>query len=166
MVEKSSIHRSSHPIPSIEFSPTNSPLDEGNLFVHSNPLEKVHIVYISVAKLSLVERLVLPHLLGAMDGNVIVICGHRNAIVCKIADQPPPPSVSCGDGTKEEHRTELCDMLSLECEPEPGLDGPDESTCGLLILHNTCNNTQRKVPITLGVSVSVSRTAGRKQKVV
>jgi hypothetical protein len=90
-VEKSSIRHSSHPIPSIEFSPTNSPLDEGNLFIHSNPLEKVHIVYISVAKLSLVERLILPHLLGAMDGNVIVICGHRNAIVCKIADQPPPP---------------------------------------------------------------------------
>jgi hypothetical protein len=57
MVVKSSIHRSSHPIPSVEFSPTNSPEDEGKLFIHSNPLEQVHIVYTSVTKLSLAERL-------------------------------------------------------------------------------------------------------------
>jgi hypothetical protein len=44
-VAKSSIRRSSHPIPSIEFSPTKSPEDEGKLFIHSNPLEQVHIVY-------------------------------------------------------------------------------------------------------------------------
>jgi hypothetical protein len=85
-VAKSSIHRSSGPIPSVEFFPTNSLEDEGKLFIHSNPLVRVHIVYRSVTKLSMAERLVLLHLLGAMDGNVIVVCGHRNVIVCNIAD--------------------------------------------------------------------------------
>jgi hypothetical protein len=85
-VTKSSIHRSSHPIPSVEFSPTNSPEDEGKLFTHSNPFEQVHIVYTSVTKLSLAERLILLHLLGAKDGNVVTVCGHRNVIMCKIAD--------------------------------------------------------------------------------
>jgi hypothetical protein len=72
-IAKSSIRCLSHPIPSIEFSPTNSSEDEGNLFIHSNPLEQVHIVYTSVTKLLLVERLVLLHLLSATDGNVIAI---------------------------------------------------------------------------------------------
>jgi hypothetical protein len=89
MVAKSSIRRSSHSIPSVEFSPTNSPENEGKLFIHSNPLEQVHIVYTSVTKLSLAERLVLLHLLSAMDGNVIAVRGHRNIIVCKIADRSP-----------------------------------------------------------------------------
>jgi hypothetical protein len=88
-VAKSSISRSSHPIPSVVFSPTNSLEDEGKLFVHSNPLEQVHIVYMSVIKLSLAERLILLHLLGDMDGNVITVRGHRNVIMCKIADRPP-----------------------------------------------------------------------------
>jgi hypothetical protein len=87
-VARSSIRHSSHPIPSVEFSSANSPEDEGKLFVHSNPLEQVHIVYTCVAKLSLVERLVLSHLLSATDGNVITVRGHRNVIVCKIADRP------------------------------------------------------------------------------
>jgi hypothetical protein len=87
-VAKSSIHRSSHPIPSIEFSPTNSPEDEGKLFIHSNPLEQVHIVYMSVTNLSMTERLILLHLLSVTDGNAIAIHGHRNIIVCKIVDQP------------------------------------------------------------------------------
>jgi hypothetical protein len=87
-VAKSSICHSSHPIPSVEFSPTNSLEDEGKLFVHSNPLEQVHIVYMSVTKLSLAERLILLHLLGDKDGNVIDVHGNRNVIVCKIADQP------------------------------------------------------------------------------
>jgi hypothetical protein len=82
----SSIRHLSHPIPSVEFSPTNSPKDEGKLFVHSNPFEQVHIVYTSVTKLSLAERLILLHLLSATDGNVIAVRGHRNIIVCKIAD--------------------------------------------------------------------------------
>jgi hypothetical protein len=88
MVAKSSICRSSHSIPSIEFSPTNSLEDEGKLFIHSNPLEQVHIVYTSVTKLSVAERLVLHHLLSATDGNVIIVHGHRNVIMCKIANRP------------------------------------------------------------------------------
>jgi hypothetical protein len=80
-VAKSSIRRSSHPIPSIQFSPTNSPKDEGKLFIHSNSLEQVHIVYTSVTKLSLAERLELLHLLDATDGNAIAIRGHRNIIM-------------------------------------------------------------------------------------
>jgi hypothetical protein len=88
MVAKSSIHRLSHLISSIEFSPTNSPEDEGKHFVHSNSLEQVHIVYTSVTKLSMVEKLILLHHLGATDGNVVAIRGHRNIIVCKIADRP------------------------------------------------------------------------------
>jgi hypothetical protein len=88
-VTKSSIHRSSCPIPYEEFSPTNSPEDEGKLFIHSNPLEQVYIVYTSVTKLSLVERLILLHLLSATDGNVVTVRGHRNVITCKIADRPP-----------------------------------------------------------------------------
>jgi hypothetical protein len=87
-VAKSSIYRSSHSIPSVVFSRTNSLEDEGKLFVHSNPLEQVHIVYMSVTKLSLAERPVLLNLLSATDGNVVVVHGHRNIIVCKIADQP------------------------------------------------------------------------------
>jgi hypothetical protein len=58
-VAKSSIHRLSHPIPSVVFSPTNNLEDEGKLFIHSNPLKQVHIVYTSVTILSLAERLVL-----------------------------------------------------------------------------------------------------------
>jgi hypothetical protein len=89
MDAKSFIHRSSRPIPSIEFSPTNSLEDEGKLCVYSNPLEQVHIVYTSMTKLSMVERVVLLHLLGATDGTVFAIHGHWNVIVCKIADRPP-----------------------------------------------------------------------------
>jgi hypothetical protein len=85
-IAKSSICRSSCPIPSVEFFPTNSSEDEGKLFIHSNPLEQVHIIYTSVTKLSLAERLILLYLLGATDGNVIIVRGHMNVIVCKIAD--------------------------------------------------------------------------------
>jgi hypothetical protein len=69
---------------------------------------------------------------------------------------------------KDEDRDESCDPLSSEREPEPRLDGLDESTRftplnNVFILHNTRNNnTQQEVPSTLGVSVSVSRTGGRK----
>ncbi len=90
-VAKSSIHRSSHPIPSVEFLPTNSLEDEGKLFIHSNPLKQVHIIYTSVTKLSLAERLILLHLLGATDGNVIAVRGHRNIIMCKITARPRDP---------------------------------------------------------------------------
>jgi hypothetical protein len=145
IVAKSSIHHSGHPIPSVEFSPTNSSEDEEKLFIHSNPLEKVHIVYTSVTKHSLAEKLILLHLLGATNGNVVAVRGHRNIIVCKIVDQPP---VSCGDGTKDEDHVESCDP-SLECEPEPWLDGPDKNArftppINFFILHSTCNNNTQQ----------------------
>jgi hypothetical protein len=71
---------------------------------------------------------------------------------------------------KDEDRGESCDLLSPEHEPEPRLDMLDESARftplnNFFILHITCNNnTQYEVPSTLGVSVS--RTGGRKQRVV
>jgi hypothetical protein len=89
MVAKSSIHCSSHPIPSVEFSTTNSPQDEGKFFIHSIPLEQVHIVYMSVTKLSLAKRLVLLHLLSATNGYGITVLGHRSVIMCKTVDRPP-----------------------------------------------------------------------------
>jgi hypothetical protein len=72
---------------------------------------------------------------------------------------------------KDEDCGEAYDLLSLEHEPEPQLDGSDESTrftplSNFFILHNTCNNNTQQVPSTLGVSVSVSRMGGRKQSVV
>jgi hypothetical protein len=63
--------------------------DEGNLFIHSNPLHYVHIIDMSVNKLLMVEGLLLLHLLSATDGNAIAVRGHRNIIVCRIADRPP-----------------------------------------------------------------------------
>jgi hypothetical protein len=155
MVVKSPIHHSSCLIPSVEFSPTNSPEDERKFFIHSIPLEQVHIIYTSVTEFSLVEKLILLHLLGATDGNVVAVCGHRN--------------VSCSEGTKDEGRAESCDP-SPEHEPGPRLDRPDENArftppINFFILHSTCNNNiQQQVPSTLGVSVS--RTGGRKQGVV
>jgi hypothetical protein len=65
-----------------------------------------------------------------------------------------------------------CNLLSLEWELEPRLDGPNENAhftppSNFFILHNTCkNNRQQKVPSTLGVSVSISQTGGREQRVV
>jgi hypothetical protein len=73
---------------------------------------------------------------------------------------------------KDEDHSESYDSLSPEREPEPWLDGPDESACftplnNFFILYNTCNNnTQQEVPSTLGVNISVSRMDGRKQRVV
>jgi hypothetical protein len=78
--------------------------------------------------------------------------------------------VPCGDATKDKDHGESCDLLSPEREPEPWLDGLDESVHftplnNFIILHNTYNkNTQQEVPSTLGVSIS--RMGGRKQKVV
>jgi hypothetical protein len=78
--------------------------------------------------------------------------------------------VPCGDGMKDDDRGESCDLSSSKREPEPRLDGSDESTHftplnNFFILHNTCNNnTQQKVPSTLGVSVS--QMGERKQKVL
>jgi hypothetical protein len=69
------IHPSLESSDPLDFSPTNTPEDEGKLFIHSNPLEQVHIVDTSVSKLSMAEGLVLLHL-GATDGNVIAVHGH------------------------------------------------------------------------------------------
>jgi hypothetical protein len=88
-IAKSSIYRSSRPIPSVEFSPTNSLEYEGKLFIHSNPFKHVYIIYTSLTKLLLAERLILLHLLGATDGNIITVRGHMNVIMCKIADRAP-----------------------------------------------------------------------------
>jgi hypothetical protein len=80
--------------------------------------------------------------------------------------------VPCSDGIKDEDHGESCDPWSPEHEPEPRLDRLDESARvtplnNFFILHNTCNNnTQQEVRSTLGVSISVSRTGGRKQRVV
>jgi hypothetical protein len=80
-----------------------------------------------------------------------------------------PPPVWCGEGMKDKDRVESCDPSS---EHEPQLDGPDENArftppINFFILQNTCNsNTQQEVPSTLGVSVSVSQTGERKQRVV
>jgi hypothetical protein len=73
---------------------------------------------------------------------------------------------------KDEDRGESCDLLSLELELETWLDGPDKNArftplSNFFIRHSTCkNNTQQKVPSTLGVRVSVSQIGGRKQRVV
>jgi hypothetical protein len=80
----------------------------------------------------------------------------------------PPPLVSCGEGMKDEDCAKSCDP-SPEREPESRLDGPDENArftppINFFIMHCTCNNNTQQVPSTLGVSVS--RTGGRKQRVV
>jgi hypothetical protein len=71
---------------------------------------------------------------------------------------------------KDEDRCESCDPLLPEHELEPRLDRPDDHFTPLnnfFILHNTCNNnTQQEVPGTIGVSVSINQTGGRKQKLV
>jgi hypothetical protein len=64
---------------------------------------------------------------------------------------------------KDKDRGESCDPLSPKREPEPQLDGPDESARftplnNFFILHNTCNNnTQQDIP-----SIRVSRMGERK----
>jgi hypothetical protein len=75
----------------VEFSPTDGPEDGGEFFVQTNPLEQVHIVDTSVSKLSMVEGLVLVHLLSGADGDVIAIRGLRNVIMCKITARPHSP---------------------------------------------------------------------------
>jgi hypothetical protein len=112
------------------------------------------------------EGLVLPYFRGGVDGDVIAVRGHRNVIVCRIADRPP---VSCGDAMKDKDCAKSCDPPPKR-ELEPRLDRPDKNApftppINFFILHNTCNNnTQQQVPTTQGVSVS--RMGGRKQGVV
>jgi hypothetical protein len=170
-VAKSSIHRSSRPIPSVEFFPTNSLEDEGNLFIHSNPLEHVHILYTSVTKLLLAERLILLYLLSATDGDVIAFRGHRNIIVCKIADRPPPPR---SRAVKAQRMKTVWSLVihHWSMSQSLGCMGLMRMLTSLHLsissfLHSTCNNnTHQQVPSTLGVNISVSRMGGRKQRVV
>jgi hypothetical protein len=75
----------------IEFSPTNGLEHGGKLLIQSNPLKQVHIVDMSVSKLSMVEGLVLLHLLSGADGDVIAVRSLRNVIMCKITARPHGP---------------------------------------------------------------------------
>jgi hypothetical protein len=68
----------------IELSPIDGPKDGGKLLNQTNHLKQVHIVDMSVSKLSMMEGLVLLHLLSGADGDVIVVRSLRNVIVCKI----------------------------------------------------------------------------------
>jgi hypothetical protein len=75
-----------------------------------------------------------------------------------------------GFGMKDEDCIESCDP-SPKCELEPWLDRLDKNArltppINFFILHNTCNNNTQQVPSTLGVSISISQTGGRKQGVV
>jgi hypothetical protein len=53
-----------------------------------NHLKYVHIIDTSVSKLSMAEGLVLIHLCGGMNGDGIALYGHRNVVMCRIADRP------------------------------------------------------------------------------
>jgi hypothetical protein len=75
----------------IEFSPIDGLEDGGKLHVQTNPLKQVHIVDMSVSKLSTVEGLILLHLLSGADGDVVDVHSLRNIIVCKIMAQPRGP---------------------------------------------------------------------------
>jgi hypothetical protein len=68
----------------VEFSLTNGLEDGGKLFIQTNPLKLVHIIDMSVSKLSTVEGLVLLHLLSGANGDVIAVHSLRNVIMCKI----------------------------------------------------------------------------------
>jgi hypothetical protein len=75
----------------IVFSITDGPEDGGEVFIQTNPLKQVHIVDMSVSKLSTMEGLVLLHLLSGADGDVITVCSLKNVIVCKIMARPDGP---------------------------------------------------------------------------
>jgi hypothetical protein len=57
----------------VEFSPTDGSEDGGKLFVQTNPLKSVHIIDMSVSKLSTAEGHILLHLLSGVDGEVITV---------------------------------------------------------------------------------------------
>jgi hypothetical protein len=75
----------------VEFSPTDHPEDSGKLLVQTNPLHQVHIIDMSVSKLSMVEGLVLLHLLSGADGDAVTVRSLRNIIVFKIMARPHGP---------------------------------------------------------------------------
>jgi hypothetical protein len=68
----------------IELSPTDGLEDGGKLLIQTNSLKLVHIIDMSVCKLSTVEGLILLDLLSGVDGDVITVCSLRNVIMCKI----------------------------------------------------------------------------------
>jgi hypothetical protein len=72
----------------VEFSSTDGPEDGGKLLVQTNPLKQVHIIDMSVSKLSTVEGLILLHLLSGADGDVVAVHSLRNVIMCKITARP------------------------------------------------------------------------------
>jgi hypothetical protein len=75
----------------IEFSSIDGPEDGGKLLVQTNLLKQVHIIDMSVSKLSTVKRLILLHLLSGADGDVVVVRSLRNVIMCKTMAQPHSP---------------------------------------------------------------------------
>jgi hypothetical protein len=75
----------------IEFFPTDGAEDGGKLLAQTNHLKQVQIVDMSVSKLSMVEGLVLLHLLSGADGNVVTVRSLSNVIVCKITARPRGP---------------------------------------------------------------------------
>jgi hypothetical protein len=75
----------------IEFSPTDGLEDGVKLLIQTNPPKQVHIVDTSVRKLSMVEGLILLHLLSDADGDVITVRSLENVIVCKIMARPHGP---------------------------------------------------------------------------
>jgi hypothetical protein len=68
----------------VEFFPTDGPEDAGKLLAQTNPLKQVHIIGMSVSKLSMVKGLILLHLLSGADGDVVSVHSLRNVIMCKI----------------------------------------------------------------------------------
>jgi hypothetical protein len=75
----------------VEFSPTDGPKDGGKLLIQTNPLKQVHIVDTSLSKLSMVEGLILLHLLSGADGDVVAVRSRKNVIMCKIMALPRGP---------------------------------------------------------------------------
>jgi hypothetical protein len=75
----------------LEFSPTDGPEDGGKLLIQTKPLKQVHIIDTSVSKLSMVDKLVLLHLLSGVDGDDVAIRSLTNVIVCKITARPRGP---------------------------------------------------------------------------
>jgi hypothetical protein len=72
----------------IEFSLTDGPEDGGKLFFETNPLKLVHVIEMSVSKLSMAEALIHLHLLSGVDGDVVTVRSLRNVIMCKITARP------------------------------------------------------------------------------
>jgi hypothetical protein len=65
----------------VEFSPTDGLADGGKLLIQAKPLKQVHIIDMGVSKHSMVEGLVLLHLLSGANGDVITVHSLRNVIV-------------------------------------------------------------------------------------